>query len=314
MANPDNIVQRGPENRNPKELYPKKLQRGLAATAFGLTFLLAGCNGPTVTPTVVPLETSTRTAIPSTATPRPTETPTAVATVIPPTKTPLPPKPTATVEPLPTPRPNHIVKESGGTRQITLLGQEWTKNEIDLANQRLTWVQQNDPTLYTRLFEFGAFRKGNEPMSGFPVGICTGNICTTQSYNGSFVMTFPSPTNSFTWGQNDNLQSSIHFDSAGWHEYGRLLSLQSANAYQAFNGVLGSTATRFDQFATALGWLAAEKMEKKYGQMWATIVRKNGELKYLGLLPTDADPYKDYGIDLSYLYTDPGILLTGMKK
>jgi hypothetical protein len=276
--------------------------------------MLGGCTAPGSAGGIVGISTpnvATRIEVPTVG-PAATTTPPTPTTM--PIETPRPPTPTATVEPLPTPPLDHIVKEDGGTRQITLLGQEWTKNEIDLANQRLTWVQQNDPDLYTRLFEFGAFKKGNDPLPGFSAGICTGNICTAQANNGMFVITFPSPTNSFTWGQTDDLQSSVYFDSGGWHEYGRLLKQQSANAYQAFVGVTGSTAPRNDQFAAVLGWLAAEKMEKKYGQMWATIVRKNGELKFLGLLPAEADGYKDHGIDLSYLYTDPGILLTGMKK
>jgi hypothetical protein len=283
--------------------------------------LLAGCGVSGATATAA-RPTAAKGAVPvaPTRVPVPTlsqATATAVAASMPtmePTKTPLPPTPTATVEPLPTPRPDHIVKENGGTRQITLLGQEWTKNEIDLANQRLDWLKQNDQALYTRLFEFGAFKKGNDPLPGFSAGICTGNICTAQANNGMFVITFPSPTNSFTWGQTDNLQSSVYFDSGGWHEYGRLLKQQNANAYQIFVGVTGSIAPKNDQFSAALGWLAAEKMEKKYGSMWATIVRKNGELKFLGLLPVEADGYKDHGIDLSYLYTDPGILLTGIVK
>jgi GH35 family endo-1,4-beta-xylanase len=100
-----------------KDVFPRRLRSGIAAIAFALPVLFAGCSAPgpggviaetptpittpankstpSVAPTTVLTEVPTITIIPPTATTRPTEAPT--KTVIPPTAT---PKPTETPTPV----------------------------------------------------------------------------------------------------------------------------------------------------------------------------------------------------------------------
>jgi len=88
-----------------------------------------------------------------------------------------------------------------------------------------------------------------------------------------------------------------------WHEFARRYYLTNDPSYRDFQGIPKSNAEKFNQLASALGWLAIDKMEKRYGVTSDSIKLKNYQLRYVGLPD---------GTDLSHLINDPGIRASGI--
>ncbi|MBX7235330.1 MAG: hypothetical protein K1X65_13180 [Caldilineales bacterium] len=202
---------------------------------------------------------------------------------------------------LPAPRPGHQIADDQG-HTINLLGEAWTPQEINLLKTRLEWIKANDPVLYAKLFAgFSVIEKGTQNTVLKDVGVCTGEACTGIAKDGSIAMVAPDVERFLNWG--DTLSSSLSFHDMLWHEFARRYYLTNDPSYRDFQGIPKSNAEKFNQLASALGWLAIDKMEKRYGVTSDSIKLKNYQLRYVGLPD---------GTDLSHLINDPGIRASGI--
>lgn len=202
---------------------------------------------------------------------------------------------------LPAPRPGHQIADGQG-RKINLLGEAWTPQEINLLKTRLNWIKANDPVLYAKLFAgFSAIEKGTQNTVLKDVGVCTGAVCAGIANDGSIAMTTPDVTRLLEWGNEQS--SNLWFHETIWHEMARRFSHTGDPSYLKFGGIPGNQDKKSNQLAAALGWLAIDKMEKRYGVTSDSIKLKSHQLKSIGL---------PAGTDLSFLINDPGIQASGI--
>ena len=194
------------------------------------------------------------------------------------------------------------ISQEGADGIIKLVGDQWTIEEINILNSRIQWIHDNDPELYKHLFEISYFKKGGKATSWFKFDCTQGAACVEPATDGKIAIAMEDPKYTMVWG--NEMQSNMRTDATFWHEYGGVLYKGADQTiFLKFGGIEGATGPRIDQMRAALGWLAADRMEKKFGKNGATITIKKGETDYMGLPPDT---------DLSDLYDDPGIALLGL--